>query len=114
MANWRISIMHSTPACCSPTWRCARAMPWASTAARPCFVAPAKGQQQLPRLLNNVYDLETTLQPVDFHAVASDVLARQKRRALLVLLSNLRDDDGELLEAVQRLSRQHRVLVVSL
>ncbi|WP_312909493.1 DUF58 domain-containing protein [Stutzerimonas nitrititolerans] len=83
-------------------------------AARPCFVAPAKGQQQLPRLLNNVYDLETTLQPVDFHAVASDVLARQKRRALLVLLSNLRDDDGELLEAVQRLSRQHRVLVVSL
>ncbi|WP_312340919.1 DUF58 domain-containing protein [Stutzerimonas nitrititolerans] len=83
-------------------------------AAQPCFVAPAKGQQQLPRLLNNVYDLETTLQPVDFHAVASDVLARQKRRALLVLLSNLRDDDGEFLEAVQRLSRQHRVLVVSL
>ena len=83
-------------------------------AAQPCFVAPAKGQQQLPRLLNSVYDLETTLQPVDFHAVASDVLVRQKRRALLVLLSNLRDDDDELLEAVQRLSRQHRVLVVSL
>ena len=79
-----------------------------------CFVAPAKGQQQLPRLLNNVFDLQTTLRPVDFQAVASDVLARQKRRALLVLLSNLRDDDDELVEAVQRLSRRHRVLVVSL
>src|SRR5690606_41124815 len=63
----------------------------------------------------HVTGVQTCALPIfDFHAVASDVLARQKRRALLVLLSNLRDDDGELLEAVQRLSRQHRVLVVSL
>lgn len=81
---------------------------------RPCFVPPAKGQQQLPRLLNSVYDLQTTLHPADFHTLASEVLARQKRRALLVLLSNLLDDDNELLAAVQRLSRHHRVLVVSL
>lgn len=81
---------------------------------RACFVAPAKGQQHLPRLLNSVYDLQTTLHPADFNALASDVLARQKRRALLVLLSNLCEDNDELLEAVQRLSRHHRVLVVSL
>ena len=83
-------------------------------AAQPCFVSPAKGTQQLPRLLNSVYDLENTLLPADFLAATSDVLARQKRRALLVLLTNLRDEEDELLEAVRRLSRYHRVLVVSL
>lgn len=83
-------------------------------AARPCFVPPGKGPQQLPLLLNGVYDVENTLLAADFQAAASDVLVRQKRRALLVLLSNLRDEEEELLEAVQRLSRHHRVLVVSL
>lgn len=86
----------------------------AFAAARSCHVQPGKGAQQLPRLLNSVYDLQNTLLPADFQAAASDVLVRQKRRALVVLLSNLRDEDDELLEAVQRLSRQHRVLVVSL
>ncbi len=42
-------------------------------------------------------------------------MARQKRRALIVLLTNLRDEDTEdLLASVKRLSQQHQVLVVSL
>ncbi|MFV3016126.1 DUF58 domain-containing protein, partial [Pseudomonas sp. KHB2.9] len=39
----------------------------------------------------------------------------QKRRALVIVVSNLRDEDDEaLLTAVKRISRQHRVLVASL
>lgn len=79
------------------------------------FIAPAKGREQLNTLLNGVYDLDATLQPADFSSAAKEVLERQKRRALVIILSNLRDeDDEELLDAVRRLSSRHRVLVASL
>ena len=79
------------------------------------YLAPVKGSGQLKTLLNGVYDLETTQRPADYQAAVSQLLARQKRRALVVLVSNLRDEDDEdLLNAVKRLSRQHRVLVASL
>ena len=76
---------------------------------------PVKGSAQLSVLLNGVYDLDTSQRPADYQAAASELLARQKRRALVVLVTNLRDeDDQELLTAVKRISRQHRVLVASL
>jgi uncharacterized protein (DUF58 family) len=79
------------------------------------FIAPAKGQAQLNVLLNGVYDLQSTQRPADYSTAINHLLARQRRRALVVLVSNLRDeDDEELLAAVKRLSRQHRVLLVSL
>lgn len=82
---------------------------------QPRFLAPLKGSEQLNRLLNTVYDLQSTRLPADYAAAASLVLARQHRRALIVLVSNLRDeDDAELLNSVRRLSHHHRVLVASL
>ena len=81
----------------------------------PRQVAPRKGQHQLSRLLSSVYDLESSQQPADFNDAATRLLATQKRRALVVIVTNLRDDDDEeLLGAVNRLGRQHRVLVASL
>ena len=79
------------------------------------YLAPAKGSAQLNVLLNTVYDLDTTQRPADYQAAVSQLLARQKRRGLVVLVTNLRDeDDEELISAVQRLSKQHQVLVASL
>ncbi|SDS43821.1 Uncharacterized conserved protein, DUF58 family, contains vWF domain [Pseudomonas sp. Z003-0.4C(8344-21)] len=79
------------------------------------YVAPVKGSGQLNVLLNAVYDLESTQRPADYQAAVNQLLARQKRRALVVLVTNLRDeDDEELLGAVKRLSARHRVLVASL
>lgn len=81
----------------------------------PRYLAPVKGTGQLNVLLNSVYDLDSTQRPADYQAAATQLLARQKRRALVVLVTNLRDeDDEELLTAVKRLSKQHRVLVASL
>ncbi len=78
-------------------------------------VPPAKGQQQLRLLLNSLYDLQQTQQPADYSAAVEQLLARQSRRALVIVLSNLRDeDDVELHSALQRLARRHRVLLVSL
>ena len=82
---------------------------------QPRYVAPVKGNGQLNVLLNSVYDLDSTQRPADYQAAINQLLARQKRRALVVLVTNLRDeDDEELLNAVKRLSQQHRVLVASL
>lgn len=87
-----------------------------SFAANPSrYLAPVKGPAQLSVLLNGVYDLQSSQRPADYQAAASELLARQKRRALVVLVTNLRDeDDQELLTAVKRIGRQHRVLVASL
>ena len=82
---------------------------------QPRYLAPVKGAGQLNVLLNTVYDLNSTQRSADYQAAATQLLARQKRRALVVLVTNLRDeDDEELLTAVKRLSKQHRVLVASL
>ena len=82
---------------------------------QPRYLTPVKGSGQLNLLLNAVYDLDTTRRTADYQAAVSDLLARQKRRALVIMVTNLRDEDDEtLMTAVKRLSRQHRVLVASL
>jgi uncharacterized protein (DUF58 family) len=82
---------------------------------QPRHMTPAKGQQQLRILLNGLYDLQPTQQPADYGAAVDQLLARQQRRALVIVMSNLRDeDDAELHAALRRLSRRHRVLLVSL
>jgi uncharacterized protein (DUF58 family) len=81
----------------------------------PRHLAPVKGTGQLNTLLNSVYDLNSCQRSADYQAAVTHLLARQKRRALVVLMTNLRDeDDEELLMAVKRLSQQHRVLIASL
>jgi uncharacterized protein (DUF58 family) len=81
---------------------------------KPRHGAPVKGSGQLNVLLDAVYDLGSTQRSADYQAAANQLLARQKRRALVVLVTNLRDEDEQLLAAVKRLSAQHRVLVASL
>ncbi|UOP11970.1 DUF58 domain-containing protein [Pseudomonas palleroniana] len=82
---------------------------------QPRYLAPVKGSGQLNVLLNTVYDLDTTRKTADYEAAASHLLARQKRRALVIVVTNLRDEDDEaLMTAVNRISRQHRVMVASL
>ncbi len=79
------------------------------------YLAPVKGTGQLNVLLNAVYDLHSTRRSADYLTATTQLLARQKRRALVVLVTNLRDEDDEdLLTAVKRLGQQHQVLVASL
>ncbi|WP_152225812.1 DUF58 domain-containing protein [Pseudomonas sp. SCB32] len=76
---------------------------------------PGKGSAQLSVLLNGVYDLASSQRAADYTAAVQAVLTRQRRRALVVIITNLRDEDDEdLVAAVKRLGRQHRVLVASL
>jgi uncharacterized protein (DUF58 family) len=79
------------------------------------YIAPVKGVGRLNVLLNQLYNVNATQRPADFAAAVNRLLTRQKRRALVVLITNLRDEDDEqLLQAVRQLSCHHRVLIASL
>lgn len=78
-------------------------------------VPPAKGEGGINLLMNQVYDLHSGTAHSDYTAAAELLLARQQKRALVILLTNVRDEDSEeLLAAVQQLSRQHLVMVACL
>jgi uncharacterized protein (DUF58 family) len=79
------------------------------------LLPPAKGVATLGRLMEGLYDLQPGLEAPDYRAAATRLTRLTSKRSLVVLLTNLRDDDGsELLEAVQLLRRRHMVLVASL
>ncbi len=69
----------------------------------------------LATLIDTVYDLQPGLQPADYAQAAALLLTRQRKRALVVLLTNLRDEDSEELQAaLHGLSRRHLFLLASL
>ncbi|HTO69004.1 MAG TPA: DUF58 domain-containing protein [Myxococcota bacterium] len=79
------------------------------------FLAPRKGTQQLTRVMNAVYDLESSTLASDYLAAAESLAKRLHKRALVVVVSNLRDEDHEdLLAAAHLLGRRHLVLVASM
>ncbi len=79
------------------------------------WLKPVKGAASMPKLLNHLYDYETTTEPSDFTEAAERILARQNRRSLVILLTNLRTEDStHLLRAVRLLQRKHLVLIASL
>ncbi|GAB2875302.1 DUF58 domain-containing protein [Microbulbifer echini] len=76
---------------------------------------PVKGESAINLLLNNVYDLHSGTGSADYSGAAQQLLATHKRRALVILITNLRDEDSaELLTAVRLLTRNHLVMVASL
>ena len=79
------------------------------------WLPPVKGSHAMPVLLNHLYDYQTTPAPSDFAGAVEQVMARQRRRALVILLTNLRGEDGkELVPALQVLQSRHLVLLTSM
>ena len=79
------------------------------------WLPPVKGAHAMPVLLNHLYDYQTTSAPSDFAGAVEQLMARQRRRALVVVMTNLRGEDGkELTAALQVLQTKHLVLLASL
>lgn len=79
------------------------------------FVPTQRTRHTVGHILNAIYDLEPSLQASDFEMAAQQLLRRERKRALVVLFTNLRDEDDEgLLGAARLLNRHHLVLVASL
>jgi uncharacterized protein (DUF58 family) len=79
------------------------------------WLPPVKGPHAMNALLQHLYDYETTPHPSDFTEAAGLILSRQRKRALVILLTNLRGEDAEdVLAAVQTLRQRHLVILATL
>ncbi|WP_035605418.1 DUF58 domain-containing protein [Haloferula sp. BvORR071] len=79
------------------------------------WLPPVKGSHSMSVLLNHLFDYRTTPEPSDFSAAAERLLAHQKRRALVVVMTNLRGEDAsEIVPALRLLRSKHLVLLASL
>ncbi|SMC27075.1 Uncharacterized conserved protein, DUF58 family, contains vWF domain [Andreprevotia lacus DSM 23236] len=79
------------------------------------WLPPLKGRASFDRLLSSLYDLEASETHPDYLAAAEALAERAKKRALVVLLTNLRDEDSDsLADAMTLLVNPHRVLCASL
>ena len=79
------------------------------------WVAPIKGRFQISRLLDQIYDLDSSAVASDYLEVARQLMTRQPRRSLIVLISSLEPQDSEdLAKAAKLLSQHHLVMVASM
>ena len=66
-------------------------------------------------LLNQVYDLHSTTENSDYLLVAEQLMKRHRKHALVVIITNVRDEGTEdLLAAIRLLSGSHQVMLASL
>jgi uncharacterized protein (DUF58 family) len=77
------------------------------------WLSPVKGVQSMTTILNHLYDYQTTTSPSDFTEAAQRLLTRQRRRALVVLLTNVRGEDAHELVEPLRLIRQKHVTILA-
>lgn len=79
------------------------------------WIAPRKGQHTVQTILNTVYDLQPSTESPDYSKAATDLLIRHKKRSLVIIITNLRDEDSDdLLPAIQLLRKRHLVLLANL
>jgi len=79
------------------------------------WLAPLKGRVGLDRLLAGAYDLQPTEMAPDYTRAATDLLSRLSKRAFVVIITNLRDeDDNALRAACELMSTKHLVMCASL
>ncbi len=76
--------------------------------------APRKGMHVLNALMGELYGVQPTPSHSDYVAAAQDLLRRQGKRALVIVITNFRDEDGsELGLALKLLRQRHLVLLAS-
>ena len=79
------------------------------------WVPVHKGAAAINSILNQVYHLHPENHPADYLEAARELMVRQSKRSLVVLLTNLRDEDTEeIRQAVELMRRKHLVVVASL
>ncbi len=79
------------------------------------FLRPRKSVPTLNRLLNELYDLDATTRAPDYLEAARETMVRLPKRSLVVVVSNVRDEDDQTLApALKLLQKRHLVLLASL
>ncbi len=79
------------------------------------WLPPFKGLPFIKRLLNQVFDLQPTHESPDYSSAITSLLKKQKKRALVIVISNVRDEDtDDLVPALNLLRKKHIVLLASM
>ena len=79
------------------------------------WVPPLKGRLQISHLLDQIYDLDSSLATSDYLEVAQQLITRQSKRSLLILISSIEPEDmDDLTRAAKMLSQHHLVLVANM
>ncbi|MED5619718.1 DUF58 domain-containing protein [Ideonella sp. BN130291] len=91
------------------------ALTFAAPPAAQRHFAPRKGLPTLDALTSRLYDIQPTLAHPDYLQMATEVMRLQRKRALVVVLTNFRDEDApELAPALKLLRTRHLVMLASL
>lgn len=85
----------------------------ASADGRERILPAGRGQRQFSALLESIYDLDAGTGHPDFVGSVAELMTRQRRRSLVVLLTNLRDEDHSELDPALKMLRQRHLVVLA-
>ena len=79
------------------------------------WLPPRTGTGVVAHLMNHFYDIEAEPVAADYLAAAQTILTRQKKRALIVIITNTRNEDfKDLYAALSLLRKKHLVVLTDL
>ncbi len=79
------------------------------------WLPPVKGGHALATILDHLYDANTTNAPSDFAEASERLMMRFPRRAMVIIMTNLRGEDAdEILPALRWMQTRHLVMLASL
>jgi uncharacterized protein (DUF58 family) len=89
------------------------AMTFGAPSGREKLFAPRKGHTTLNALMAELGDAEPSTAFSDYRMAAARLLARQRKRCLVVLITNCRDEDSAELKAAIDLMRSRHVVILA-
>jgi uncharacterized protein (DUF58 family) len=91
------------------------AMTFGTPAAEARSFTPRKGTQALNAMMGHLYAVQPTPTHSDYVAAARDLVRRHRKRSLVIVITNFRDEDSsELGQALRLLRPRHLVMLASL
>jgi len=79
------------------------------------WLAAVKGAQNVSRVMNHFYDLYPDESATDYMKAVTHLLAKRSKRALVLLVTTLNDQDiDDLLPALKKLQQHHLVALVNI
>lgn len=77
------------------------------------LLRPRKGINALNELMAGLYDAQPTLTHTDYVAASRALLSQHRRRSLVIILTNFRDEDSTELGAALTLLRSHHLVLLA-
>ncbi len=79
----------------------------------PRWLPASKGRSTISTLSRHLFDMQPRPEATDYWHAATELVRRQRRRAMVILVTNVRDEDSQDLHKAIGLLRQRHLLVVA-